>query len=380
MYKEALRPSWVEVNLANLEHNVRSIKAKVGDGVKLIGVIKADAYGCGAVRCAKVLEDNGFDTFAIATLGEGVELREAGYKENIICLGLNPPMYAEEVVKYDIITACDSSETAAALSDAAQKQGKTAEIMIALDTGMGRIGYLAEEAEASAEDIKKITALPALKIHGMFSHFATADSIDLAFTKLQAARYKHFAEVLKENGIDLPMKSLANSAAIMEVPEAYYDYARPGIILYGCYPSNEVHPENLDIKPVMQVKANLVKVKDVPSGTSVGYGRKYISRRPSKIATINIGYADGMPRPYSPNAFVIINGVKAPVAGNVCMDQFMVDVTDVPNVKVGDEAIIMGTDGRLSITAEEIAEKTGTINYEVMSCFGLRLPKVYIEK
>lgn len=379
MYKEALRPSWVEIDLSALDYNIKSIKDKVGDKTKLIGVVKADSYGCGAVKCAEVLAANGVDTFAVATLSEAIELRKAGVKGTVFCLGLNPDMYADELVKYDIITACDCSENAKAISEAADRQGKTAGIVLAVDTGMGRIGYLADEAEEAAEDVKKIQALPSVKIRGMFSHFSTADCADKTYSKEQEKKYSHFYETMKAAGIDIPVRTFANSASIMELPEVYYDYARPGIILYGGYPSGEVDPAQLSIKPVMQVKANIVKIKDVPEGTSVGYGRKYISKKPSKIATINIGYADGMPRPYSLKASVIVDGVKAPVAGNVCMDQFMVDVTDVPNVKVGDEIIVMGTDGKLSITAEEIAEKTGTINYEIMTAFGQRLPKVYVK-
>lgn len=378
MYKEAIRPAWVEVNLGNFDYNVKQIKAKA-NGSELIGVIKADAYGHGAVRCAEVLRKNGVRIFAIATLQEAIKLREAGAKEEIICLGLTPDMYADIVVKYDITPVFCSSENALAFNKAAEAAGKTVHGIIAVDTGMGRIGYLADQPEVAIEDLKKIIDLPYFKIKGMFSHMSTADEADKTYSHGQESKFNAFYKALTEAGIPIPWKTLANSASIMEIPSVLFDAVRPGIILYGCYPSSEVDPAQLSLKPVMSVKANIVHLKDVPVGFSVGYGRKFISKRPSKIATLALGYADGYPRPYSPNAKVIVNGQVCPLAGNICMDQCMVDVTDVPGVKVGDEVIIMGSDGVHSITADDIAGETGTINYEICCAFGQRLPKVYVE-
>lgn len=378
MYKGALRPAWVEINLNNLDFNIKNIKTKIGDR-EMIGVIKADAYGHGSVKVAEVLRANGCKTFAIATIQEAITLREAGAKEEIILLGLAPDMYADTVVQYDITpVVCDSSN-AAAINAAAKAADKTVHGLIAVDTGMGRIGYLADEAEAAAEDIKKIQALENFKIKGLFSHMSTADALDKTFSRQQEEKFNKFYRVLTSAGINIPMKTLANSASVMEIPSVYFDACRPGIILYGCYPSDEVDKNELAIKPVMSVKANIVHLKDVPEGFSVGYGRKFISTRPSKIATLALGYADGYPRPYSQYAKVIVNGHIAPIAGNICMDQCMVDVTDVPDVKVGDEVIIMGTDGTHTILADDIARATGTINYEIVCAFGQRLPKVYVK-
>lgn len=239
---------------------------------------------------------------------------------------------------------------------------------------MGRIGYLADEAEAAAEDVKKIQALENFKIKGMFSHMSTADAYDKTYSHQQEEKYNKFYQTLTAAGIDIPFKTLANSASIMELPEVYFDACRPGIILYGCYPSDEVDKNQLAIKPVMSVKANIIHLKDVPENFSVGYGRKFISKRPSKIATLALGYADGYPRPYSQFAKVLVNGCVAPVAGNICMDQCMVDVTDVPDVKIGDEVIIMGTDGKNTILADDIARATGTINYEIVCCLWPEAP------
>ncbi len=378
MYKEAIRPVWAEINLSNLDYNIKQIKQKIGDR-EMIGVIKADAYGHGSVKVAEVLRENGCKTFAIATLQEAVTLREAGAKEEIIMLGLTPDMYADTIVNYDITPVVCSSENAAAFAAEAKKAGKTVNALIAVDTGMGRIGYLADDLEYAIEDVKKIAALENFHIKGMFSHMATADAFDKTFSHQQEAKYNKFYDALTAAGIEIPFRTLANSASIMELPTVHFDACRPGIILYGCYPSDEVDVNQLSIKPVMSIKANIVHLKDVPVGFSCGYGRKFIAERPSKIATIALGYADGYPRPYSAKAKVIVNGVIAPIAGNICMDQCMIDVTDVPDVKVGDEVIIMGSDGKNTILADDIANATGTINYEITCAFGQRLPKVYVK-
>ncbi len=378
MYKNALRPAWAEINLNNLDFNIKNIKAKIGDR-EMIGVIKADAYGHGSVKVAEVLRENGCKTFAVATLHEAVTLREGGATEDIIILGLTPDMYASTIVDYGFTPVVNDAANAAAIDAAAKAAGKIVKGLIAVDTGMGRIGYLADEIEYAVEDVKKIAALENFKIKGMFSHMSTADAFDKTYSHQQEEKYNKFYEALTAAGIEIPMKTLANSASIMELPTVHFDACRPGIILYGCYPSDEVDKNQLAIKPVMSVKANIVHLKDVPSGFSVGYGRKFISERPSKIATITLGYADGYPRPYSAQAKVLVNGCVAPIAGNICMDQCMIDVTDVPDVKVGDEVIIMGTDGVNTILADDIAKATGTINYEIVCAFGQRLPKVYVK-
>lgn len=377
MVKEAIRPAWVEVNLSNLDANIKNI-IKKSKADEVIGVIKADAYGHGSVRVAEVLRENGIKTFAIATLQEAITLREAGAKEEIIMLGLTPDMYADVLLKYDITPVVCHLSNAEGISNEAVKAGKTVSALIAVDSGMGRIGYLTDD-ESAVEEIKKISKLPNFKIKGIFSHMATADDYDKSFAKLQEYRYMEFYDKLLSAGVDIPFRTLANSASIMEIPSIHYDAVRPGIILYGCYPSGEVDKSELELKPVMSVKANIIHLKDVPVGFSTGYGRKFIAKRPSKIATLALGYADGYPRPYSRFAKVIVNGVMAHIAGNICMDQCMVDVTDVPNVKIGDEVIIMGSDGNNTILADDIAEATGTINYEITCAFGQRLPKVYVK-
>ena len=381
MYKEAIRPAWAEINLSNLDYNIKQIRAKIGEDREMIGVIKADAYGHGSVKVAEVLRENGVKTLAIATLQEAVTLREAGAKEEIIMLGLTPDMYADVIVEYDITPVVCDAANAAAIAEAAKKAGKVVHGLVAVDTGMGRIGYLPDDVNigAAVEDVKQMAELEGFKIKGLFSHMSTADAFDKTYSHWQEDNFNKFYDALIAAGVEVPQKILANSASIMELPTVYFDACRPGIILYGQYPSDEVDRNELDIKPVMQIKANIIHLKEVGENFSVGYGRRFISERPSKIATLALGYADGYPRPFSQHAKVIVNGVMAPIAGNICMDQCMVDVTDVPDVKVGDEVIVMGTDGVNTVSADDIANATGTINYEICCAFGQRLPKVYVK-
>jgi len=375
MIKEALRPVWAEINLSNLDYNIKQIRNKVGDK-EIIGVVKADGYGHGSVAVSKVLLENGVKTLAIATLQEAITLREGGITCPIIMLGITPEMYSYTLLEYDIIPVTSSYGNAAAISEAAKAARKTIEAFIAVDTGMGRIGFLPND-EAIGE-IKKISSLSNLKIKGLFSHFATADEKDKAYAENQLSYYNNFYEKLKQSGLDVPFRTFANSAAIMEIPAAHYDAVRPGIILYGCYPSSEVDKNQLSIKPVMSIKANIIHLKKVPMDFSVSYGRRFTTQRESLIATLALGYADGYPRYLSGKGLVIVNGVYAPVVGNICMDQCMIDVTDVPKVKLGDEVVVMGSQNGLTILADEIGEKTGTINYEIVCAFGQRLPKVYV--
>lgn len=378
MYKEALRSAWAEINITNLDFNIKKIKEKVGPGKKITGIIKADGYGHGSVRVATVLRANGITSFGVATLNEAIRLREAGFVlEEIVILGLTPEPYADTIVKHRLTPVLCDYENAEAISRAAVREGIIIKGFVAVDTGMGRIGYNPDDS-ASIEDIKMIASLPGFRIQGLFSHFANSDAADKSFAAMQEQRYMVFYKKLLDAGVPVPCRSMANSAAVMEITSAHYEMVRPGIILYGCYPSDEVDRNQLELKPVMSVKANIIQLKKVPAGTSISYGRKYVTTRDSLIATIPIGYADGYPRPYSLKGKVIVNGVMAPLAGNICMDQCMIDVTHVPYVRKGDEVTVMGKDGIYEILADDIARATGTINYEIVCAFGQRLPKVYV--
>lgn len=378
MYKDAMRAAWAEINITNLDYNIKQIQEKVGPGKKITGIIKADGYGHGAVKVATVLRANGIESFGVATLSEAVRLRQAGFiLEEIIVLGITPEPYVDVIVEHRLTPVVCSFKNAQAISLAAQKAGIIIKGFIAVDTGMGRIGFNPDD-EGSVEEIKTISGLPNFKIQGLFSHFATADAEDKTYSAVQEQRFMVFHKKLSQADIEIPCRTLSNSAAVMEIASAHYEMVRPGIILYGCYPSAEVDKSQISLKPVMSVKANIVHLKKVPVGTSVSYGRKFTATRDSLIATIPLGYADGFPRPYSSRGKVIVNGVFAPIAGNICMDQCMIDVTNVPYVRLGDEVTIMGRDGIYEILADDIAEATGTINYEIVCAFGQRLPKVYV--
>ena len=378
MYKDAIRAAWAEINITNLDYNIKQIKDKVGPGKKITGIIQADAYGHGAIKVATVLRANGIESFGVATLSEAVRLRKAGFiLEEIIVLGLTPDPYIDTIIEYRLTPVVCDYENAEAISRAAAKANIIINGYLAIDTGMGRIGYDTDNS-SSIDDIRMIMNLPNFRIAGLFSHFAAADSLDKTYTTVQEQRFMVFYKKLLNAGIPIPCRTLANSAAIMEVASSHYEMVRPGIIMYGCYPSAEVDRSQIDLRPVMSIKANIVQLKKVPAGNSISYGRKFTTRQDSLIATIPIGYSDGLPRPYSTKGKVIVNGVFAPIAGTICMDQCMIDVTHVPYPRLSDEVTIMGKDGIYEISAEDIAKATNTINYEVLCAFGQRLPKVYV--
>ncbi len=378
MYKEALRAACAEINISNLDFNIKKIIEKVGPDKKVTGVIKADGYGHGALKCATVLRANGVKSFGVAALSEAIKLREAGFvSEEILILGITPDPYADTIAEYNLAPVVCSFENAEAISRAAMKTYKTIYGYVAIDTGMGRIGYIPEDP-SSLNEVKMINGLSNFKIQGLFSHFATADAADKNYAIMQEERFSTFHKNLIKENVKIPMRTIANGAGVMEMPTSHFEQVRPGIILYGLYPSHEVDRNNLELKPVMSVKANIVHLKQVSAGTSISYGRKWTASKDSLIATIPLGYADGYPRPLSGKAEVIINGVKAPVVGTICMDQCMVDVSNVPYVRLGDEVTIMGKDGIYEISADDIGDATGTINYEIACAFGQRLPKVYV--
>ena len=379
MYKETLRQVWAEIDMGNFDHNVKEIKKQL-NGVPMIGVIKADAYGHGSTECAKVLAYNGCNHYAVATIEEGVNLREDGIEGSIVVLGLTPAQCVDTIIEYDLIPVVMNYDYVKALSDEAVKQGEeNVKCLFALDTGMGRIGFRVfteEERKYAVSEFKKMAALPNISIPGVITHFSTADEEQREYTNSQISNYNAFIKMLGDEGIH-PKKICANSASIMVYPEVHFDASRPGIILYGLAPSGYLKGKVLDLKPVMSIHAEVLNLKTVPAGTSVSYGRKFTSEKETMIATIGLGYADGYSRLNSGKIFVLCKGIKCPVVGNICMDQCMVDVSAVPDVKLGDEIVVMGKQGNEEYSADDIAAINGTINYEITCCFGLRIPKVY---
>lgn len=379
MKEKLLRPAWVEIDLDAVEYNAINIKKLAGD-CEPLAVMKSDAYGLGAPMIAKTLQGVEYRNFAVATLEEAIELRESGIDDRILILGLVPDENADMLVKYDITAMVTTYENALAFSDEAGKQGKTVECFVAIDTGMCRIGYRATDHETLVREMKKISELPHLKIYGIHSHFATADEADKTFSNLQLERFEAACNAIKDADINIPVRTIANSSAIIDMPETLkYEMCRPGFILYGVYPSDEVIKENLPLKSAMSVKAKVSYVKTIQPGDTVGYGRKFTATRETRIATLPLGFADGLPRVYSAQGRVIVNGKIAPMAGNICMDQCMIDVTDIDGVEVGTEVIIMGSDGINIISQEDIvASLPGMVLDELMGNLSHRMPRIYV--
>lgn len=376
MFKH-LRPVWAEINLDNLAFNMRQIRSKA-KSKDIIAVVKADAYGHGALDIAPVLLENGATSLAVAVVSEGVELRRGGIECPIMVLGFTPPSLMDDLVKYDIQQTVFSYSYAKELSAIAEKNHKKARIHIAVDTGMGRIGFMPNKE--SVEEVLKISKLPNIEVQGIFSHFATADEKDKEYTDYQLSKFNEFYDALSKVGVKIKIRHIANSAAIIELPKTHFEAVRPGIILYGYYPSEEVDKNNIQLKPVMELKTNIAHIKKIPSGYYISYGRKFKSTRETVVATLPVGYADGYTRLLFNKAKVIINGQFAPVVGRICMDQCMVDVTNIKGeIKVGDEVILIGEKGGISINADHIAEMLGTINYEVVCMISKRVPRVYIK-
>lgn len=372
-----LRPVWAEIDLDKLAHNMREIR-RLSKSKDIIAVVKADAYGHGAVDVAPVLLENGANMLAVAIQSEAVELRRSGIECPIMILGFTPPDLIDNLLKHNIEQTVFSYKFASELSKMAVKENKIAKIHIALDTGMGRIGYIPNDE--SAKEVYNISKLPNINIVGMFCHFSSADEKDKTYTYEQVRKYDDFYEKLKAKKVYIKMRHIANSAAIIDMPETHYEAVRPGIIIYGYYPSDEVNKEKIDLQPVMTLKTNVVHIKTLPPGEYVSYGRKYQTHRESVIATLPIGYADGYTRLLFEKGKVILKGEFAPVIGKICMDQCMIDVTEIDGVKVGDEVILIGEDGDKKFTADTIANLIGTISYEVVCMIGKRVPRVYIHK
>ena len=370
MQNPLTRDVWAEVNLSAIKHNIRSIRQHIEPKVKLCVVVKANAYGHGAIEVSKCALEEGADVLAVATVDEALELRAEFKTTPILILGLIPERAADLVVANDITATVADLRSALKLYDAALERKKRAKIHLKIETGMGRIGASSKDAVELADLFYQMPS--ALKLEGVFSHFAAADTVDKTFTKRQIEAFTQTIKAIEERKVKIPIKHIAESAAILEIPEAHFDMVRAGIITYGLYPSDEVK-HTIELRPAMTLKARVVFVKNIPRGTSVGYGREFIAERDSVIATLPIGYADGYIRAFK-GFSVEINGKRAPIAGRVCMDQVMIDVTDIGEVKVGDEAILWGSP---TLTIDDAARHLNTINYEITCLVSSRVPRTY---
>lgn len=367
---------YAEVSLDAIRSNILEVRKKVPEDVKVLAVIKANAYGHGAAQVGKCLEDL-VDYYAVATVEEAVSLREEGLIHPIMILGYTSPKQYMELLRYDIRPTIYRKEDAKILNEIAGRCGKQAAIHFALDTGMTRIGF--QITEEAADVMAEIAALPHIFAEGMFSHFSCADMTDKEFSRGQMAQYEKMVELLEKRGVQIPIKHLCNSAGIMEFDSHRYNMVRSGIITYGLYPSEEVVKENLKLVPAMSWKAHVIHVKDVPAGRGVSYGATYVTEgENTRIATVSVGYADGYPRSVSNKGRVLIHGQYAPILGRVCMDQMMVDVTDIPDVCVEDVVTLVGRDGENAISIEELGDLAGSFNYEMVCSVSERVPRLYI--
>lgn len=379
--------TWAEVDLNAYGHNIMELKRLAGKGTRLMAVVKADGYGHGAIEVARKALQSGAENLGVARLNEAVQLRQAGLDAPILIFGYTPPDLATTLIQYDLTQTVYSSVTAAALSEIAGLQGKRIAVHIKVDSGMGRLGLLLDDSPAdnqsdrpvqnAVQEALAISRLPGLLVEGLFTHFATADSADKSYADRQLEKFLDFADRLRREGLEVPVKHAANSGALIDMPDSHLDMVRPGIATYGLYPSNEVNHHNVALKPVMALKSRIVHLKQVPAGFNVSYGITYQTQKPTTIATVPVGYADGVSRLLSNRGNMLVHGQKVPIVGRVCMDLTMLDVGRVPEVKIEDEVVVFGRHGKDGLSADDVAAELNTINYEIVSSITARVARVY---
>lgn len=370
-----LRPVWAEVDLGALGHNVGEVRRLVGSKVKIMAVVKANAYGHGAAEVARAAVRSGADWLGVATPEEAFSLREEGVEAPILVLGYVPYTDLEELIRKDVSITVFSLAQAKDASRVAARRGAAVRVHVKIDTGMMRIGFL--PGRKTEEEIFQLASLPGVVAEGIFTHFALADAEDKSFTREQLKRFLALVSSLERGGLRIPLRHAANSAAIIDIPETHLDMVRAGIMIYGLFPSPEVSQNKVELRPVMSWKSRIILVKEVGAGTGISYGHTFITARKSLIATVPLGYADGFSRLLSNKACVLVRGRRVPVVGRICMDQFMADVTGVEGVAEGDEVVIFGRQGQEFIGVDELAQALGTINYEVVCMVSSRVPRRY---
>lgn len=368
-----LRPTKAIIDLSALRHNIRQIRQQIPSSTKMIAVVKANAYGHGAIPVSRTALGAGANELAVAIPEEGIELRAAGLQSPILVMGMFLPEQASLFVDHNLTASVSSADNLFALAKIANRGQKNATVMIKLDTGMGRVGV---QIDAATDLINTALQLPAINLAGIFTHFAAADDPDPRYTRLQFQRLNQVRQELRKQQIKLPIISAANSAALAAFPETHLDAVRPGIIMYGLTPDPTMHLP-LDLKPVMSFVTRIVHVKEVPAGTPVNYGCTFRTSERTWLATLPVGYADGYSRHLSNQAEVLIGGVRRPVVGRVCMDQLVVNLGSTLNYGIGDEAVLFGQQGKEEISLTELASKAGTINYELACAVSPRVPRIY---
>ena len=380
--------TWAEIDLGALAHNYRELRRVTASSAVMMAVVKADGYGHGAPQVARVALENGAEFLAVARMGEALRLREAGISAPMLLFGHSLPAHVEILASMNIRAALNSLNGARSISAEAVRRKTSIKAHIKIDTGMGRLGLVADEiavrtdtgehVKRAIDDILAISALPGIEVEGIFTHFATADSRNKDHAMTQLSRFTRLLETLERHSLRVKYRHAANSAAIIDIPGSHLDLVRPGIAQYGLWPSDEVDKQRIHLKPVMSIKSRVIHVKDVGPDFAVSYGSTHVTSRPTRIATIPIGYADGYSRMLSSSGHMLVKGVRAPIIGRVCMDLTMIDVGHVPDVSLEDEVVILGSQGNETISADEIAKRVGTINYEIVSSLTSRVPRVYV--
>ena len=381
--------TWAEIDLNAYAHNIKELRRITQPDAMLMAVVKANGYGHGAAEVAREALQNGAQWLGVARINEAVDLRQAGLEAPILIMGYTPADLARRLIEFDLAQTVYSYSNAEILSGKALKLGKKINVHIKMDSGMGRLGLvtnalLPQKAIRKANPnpldiIEKIAKLRGLDIQGLFTHFATADSADKSYANQQLEIFLDFLHQLRRAGLQPPMRHAANSAALIDVPESHLDMVRPGIATYGLYPSDEVNKDNAILKPVMALKSSIIHLKKVSAGFNVSYGITYQTDKPTTIATVPVGYADGFNRLFSSRGRMMVHGQSVPIIGRVCMDLTMLDVGTIPDVEIEDEVLIFGRQGGVSITADEMASQLNTINYEIVSTVMARVPRIYIQ-
>lgn len=378
---------WAEVDLSAIAHNTGELRRVTDPGARLMVAVKANAYGHGAVKVAQKALKSGAQSLGVARIDEGIQLRKAGLDAPILIFGYTAPDLAEELLAFDLTQTVYSFESADALSRAAALSGKKLKVHFKVDTGMGRLGMIPDSRDArlqgtyitnnAVSEIEKMAKLNGLELEGIFTHFATADYADKTYARNQFELFMDFLDSLRNIGLEIPIRHAANSAAIIGMPETHLDMVRAGISLYGLYPSEEVNRNHVTLKPVMALKTRIIHLKQVPAGFKVSYGITHETEKPTTIATVPIGYADGLDRRLSSRGYMLVHGHRVPIVGRICMDLTMLDVGEVPEVTIEDEVVVFGRQENASITVDEIASKLDTINYEIVSTVAHRIPRLY---
>ncbi len=375
--------TWAEIDLNAIAHNVLELRRITAPSARLMVAVKANAYGHGIIEVARQALESGADALGVARVDEGIRLRQAGIDAPVLVFGYTPSSEAARLYEFDLIQTVYSYETARELSDTASSLNIKINIHLKVDTGMGRLGLLpdsrrAAPADRAVEEVKSIAGLSGLKLEGIFTHFATADWSDKSYAEKQFQIFSSFLDQLHKAGLQFSVKHAANSGAIIDMPQTHLDMVRAGISVYGLYPSDETDKNRIKLLPVMSLKARIIHLKKVSAGFMVSYGITHKTKKPTTIATIPVGYGDGFSRLMSSRGHMLVHGQKAPIIGRICMDLTMLDVGHIPEVKIEDEVVVFGHQGNASITADEIAELTGTINYEVVTRISARVQRVYL--